>query len=110
MKLRSITNNKTTSAATLVLLAFGAASPAHALPITVDFSVTSGTNGTGDFYAPGVLGGGYFTFDDSVIPAGGSGWAGLDAPVPLIDFAFDWFGVSFDETTAGIDTLTFANG
>jgi hypothetical protein len=103
-------NNRTAVAAALALLAFTAASPARATPITVDFSVTSGSNGIGDFYAPGIVGAGYFTFDDSLIPTGGSGSIGHGDVVPLIDLSFEWFGASFDETSAGVDWLTFADG
>jgi len=81
----------------------------QATPITVDFSVTSTVPSAN--YAAGVVGNGFFTFDDSLIPAGGSG--GIGNPIvglPTLDLAFDWFGTSFDETTAKIATLTFNGG
>jgi hypothetical protein len=82
---------------------------AQATPITVDFSVTSTVPSAN--YAAGVVGNGFFTFDDSLIPVGGSG--GIGNPIvglATLDLAFNWFGASFDETNAKIATLTFSNG
>jgi hypothetical protein len=82
---------------------------AHATPITVDFSVTSTVPSAN--YAAGVVGNGFFTFDDSLIPAGGSGNIGNPiVGLSTLDLAFNWFGAAFDETTAKIATLSFANG
>jgi len=82
---------------------------AHATPITVDFSVTSTVPSSN--YAAGVVGNGFFTFDDSLIPAGGSGNIGNPiVGLSTLDLAFNWFGAAFDETTAKIATLSFANG
>ena len=82
---------------------------AQATPITVDFSVTSTVPSAN--YAAGVVGNGFFTFDDSLIPAGGSGNIGNPiVGLSTLDLAFNWFGAAFDETTAKIATLSFANG
>lgn len=96
------------AAVALALLA--GAMAAHATPITVDFSVTS-NDVSNPSYGAGVVGTGYFTFDDSLIPAGGSGHLGNPIlGLPTLDFFFGWFGVSFDESNAAIATLTFADG
>jgi hypothetical protein len=58
-----------------------------------------------------VVGTGYFTFDDSLIPASGSGHLGNPiVSLPTLDFFFSWFGVTFDESNAQIAVLDFANG
>lgn len=81
----------------------------QATPITVDFSVTSTV--PNQSYAAGVVGTGYFTFDDALIPAGGSGNLGNPITgVPTLDLAFQWFGASFTEANAGIATLSFVGG
>jgi PEP-CTERM motif len=103
-----VQRTSTKVAAALALLV--AASAADATPITVDFSVTS-NDVSNPSYGAGVVGTGYFTFDDSLIPAGGSGHIGNPiVPLPTLDFFFSWFGVSFDESNAAIATLTFADG
>jgi hypothetical protein len=82
---------------------------AEAAPVTVDFSVTSTV--PNNSYASGVLGSGFFTFDDSLMPLSGNGNIGNSIlGVPTLDLSFSWFGTSFDEATASIATLTFANG
>lgn len=83
---------------------------AQAVPVTVDFSVTSTDSSTGS-YAAGVVGTGYFTFDDSLIPASGTGTIGNSIlGVQTLDLSFNWFGTSFDTTNAGIATLSFLDG
>jgi hypothetical protein len=90
-------------------LLFGAAA-ADATPITVDFSVTS-NDVSNPSYGSGVVGTGYFTFDDSLIPASGTAHLGNPiVPLPTLDFFFDWFGVSFDESNAQIAVLDFTDG
>ena len=115
--LARITNTRETSvnlnikiaASTACLLGTLAVSHhAVALPVTVDFTVTSTDHSSGDYYQPGVIGSGFFTFDDALMPAGGSGHIGNSiSGVPTLDLSFDWFGVSFDETNAGIAVLEF---
>jgi hypothetical protein len=83
---------------------------AEAVPVTVDFTVTS-NDLSNPSYGAGVTGSGYFTFDDALIPAGGSGHIGNPIlGLPTLDFFFSWFGVTFDESNAKIATLTFADG
>jgi hypothetical protein len=83
---------------------------AQAAPITIDFNVTSTVPNNG--YAAGVLGTGYFTFDDSLVPSsmGKSTIGNQVLGVSTLDLAFNWFGAAFDETNARIATLTFENG
>jgi hypothetical protein len=95
-------------AAALALLC--GAMAADATPITVDFSVTSNDVSNAS-YGTGVVGTGYFTFDDSLMPAGGTGHIGNPiVALPTLDFFFSWFGVSFDESNAALATLTFNDG
>jgi hypothetical protein len=83
---------------------------AEATPITVDFTVTSNEL-SNPAYGAGVVGTGYFTFDDSLIPAGGTGRLGNPiVSLPTLDLFFDWFGVTFDESNAQIAILTFVDG
>ena len=99
------------AAAALALLASLIAPLAtQAAPITIDFNVTSTV--PNNSYASGVLGAGYFTFDDALIPSSmnkttiGNQIFG----VSTLDLAFSWFGAAFDKTNASIATLTFENG
>lgn len=104
------TIHRTTIKVAAAFALFLGAMAADATPITVDFSVTS-NDVSNPSYGAGVVGTGYFTFDDSLIPAGGSGHIGNPIlGLPTLDFFFDWFGVSFDESSAAIATLTFADG
>ncbi|HEU4619693.1 MAG TPA: PEP-CTERM sorting domain-containing protein [Gammaproteobacteria bacterium] len=76
----------------------------YSLPVTYDFSVDGGSSGP----LAGATASGYFSFDSSVIPAGGGllGRAGL-----FTDLAFTWNGISYDETTANTGSLVFdSNG
>ena len=102
MQIRS----KTLAAAGLLAAAFAA----QAAPVTVDFQITS-TPGTGAHYAAGVVGTGFFSFDDALVPAGGSGTVGNPVMgLATLDIGFSWFGADFDLGNAGIATLTFAGG
>lgn len=101
--------NSKSKLAAIAALCIGSAS-AHAAPITVDFSITS-TTGSSANYGTGIVGSGFFTFDNALIPTGGTGPIGNSIlGVNTLDLAFSWFGTAFDETTAKIATLTFANG
>ena len=78
--------------------------------LTVDFTVIS-NDVSNPSYGGGTTGSGYFTFDDALTPVGGSGLVGNPiAGLSTLDLFFDWFGVSFDESTAKIGTLTFTDG
>jgi PEP-CTERM motif len=99
----------TTRLAAALALLLGAVA-AEAAPITVDFTVTSNSV-SNPSYDTGVSGNGYFTFDDALMPVGGSGLVGNPIlGLPTLDLFFNWFGVSFDESTAKIGTLTFTGG
>src|SRR5690606_19885560 len=75
-----------------------------------DFTVTS-TDESSPSYAAGVVGSGYFTFDDSLIPAGGDGvLASPFAGLPTLDLSFSWYGFTFDESNAKIARLVFGGG
>ncbi len=87
-----------------------AAMAADAIPVTVDFTVTS-NDVSNPSYSTGVLGSGYFTFDDALMPTTGNGLVGNPIlGLPTLDLFFEWFGVSFDESTAKIGTLSFTDG
>lgn len=104
----TIQRTRTQIAAALALLV--SATAAHAVPVTVDFTVTS-NDVSNPSYATGVTGSGYFTFDDALMPTSGNGLVGNPIlGLPTLDFFFSWFGVSFDETNAKIATLTFTDG
>ncbi len=104
----TIQRTTTKIAAALALLA--SAMAAEATPVTVDFTVTS-NDVSNPAYAVGVTGSGYFTFDDALMPVGGSGQAGNPIlGLQTLDLFFNWFGVSFDESNAKIGTLTFTDG
>lgn len=104
-----MTTNFKLAAALALLAATAAPLSAHAAPITIDFNITSTVPNAS--YAAGVLGSGFFTFDDALMPASGTGHIGNSIfGVPTLDLSFDWFGTHFDETNAGISTLWFANG
>jgi len=104
----TITRTTTRLAAALALLM--SAMAAEAVPVTVDFTVTS-NDVSNPSWERGVLGGGYFTFDDALMPVSGNGQVGNPIlGLPTLDLFFSWFGVSFDETTAKIGTLSFTDG
>jgi hypothetical protein len=84
---------------------------ALAVPITVDFTLTgTGALGVGNNfgatqyngYALGTIGTGWFTIDDSI-----GNYSSFDVGLTPIDFSIDWAGVSFDETTAGLWSVSF---
>jgi len=104
----TITRTTTRLAAALALLM--SAMAAEAVPVTVDFTVTS-NDVSNPSWERGVLGGGYFTFDDALMPVSGNGQVGNPIlGLSTLDLFFSWFGVSFDETTAKIGTLSFTDG
>jgi len=106
----TMTKKLKVTAALAMLAGALASSPLYAAPITVDFAITS-TSGLGEYYQIGTVGTGYFTFDDALMPASGTGGVGNSIMgAPTVDLSFSWFGASFDLTNAGIATLTFANG
>lgn len=73
---------------------------ATAMPVTYDFTVNGGASGP----LAGVSSAGFFSFDDSIIPAGG-GIVGQDDL--LTDLAFTWNGLTYDETNANTGGLVF---
>jgi PEP-CTERM motif len=86
----------------LALIAVGVLGPlaAQAIPVTYDFTVNGGATGP----LAGVTSSGFFTFDDSIVPAGG----GTVAQVGLLDdFSFVWNGSAFDETLVNTGGLIF---
>jgi hypothetical protein len=90
--------NKNPIVALLGLLLLAPA--AQAVPVTYDFTVNGGPDGP----LAGVTSSGFFTFDDSVVPAGG----GLVNQTGLfVDFGFTWNGIAYDETTANSALLAF---
>jgi hypothetical protein len=87
----------------LVSLALGLASlpgAALAVPITYDFTVNGGPDGP----LAGVTSSGFFSFDDSIIPAGGGS---LSSTTLFTDLEFTWNGIAYDETTAESGALSF---
>lgn len=109
MTIQRTIQRTTTRLAAAIALLLGAMA-AEATPVTVDFTVTSNSV-SNPSYATGVTGSGYFTFDDALMPVGGSGLVGNPIlGLPTLDLFFNWFGVSFDESTAKIGTLTFTDG
>lgn len=78
---------------------------AFAVPITIDFTVTStaaynndGSSTPGGTYAgfgPGVVGGGFVTFDTDL--ASGISY---DAGLPTMDLEFSWLGFHYTESDA----------
>ena len=104
----TIQRTTTQLAAALALLLSALA--AEAVPVTVDFTATS-NDVSNPSWERGVTGSGYFTFDDALMPGGGSGLVGNPiAGLPTLDLFFNWFGVTFDVTNAAIGTLTFTDG
>jgi hypothetical protein len=83
---------------------------ALAVPIQVDFTVTthSFTQGGGlyDGHPLGTLGTGSFIVDTSVGDYSSYGSTGI----PALDLSFQWLGLSFDETNAQIWYLDFVGG
>ena len=97
-----------TFAACALLVPMGAL----ASPITVNFTITatqsmtsSGVITPGGSYAgfaSGTVGGGSFTFDDSLVQG-----SDLVNGLPTLDLAFTWLGQSFTEATATLWSLSF---
>ncbi len=89
------------AAAGLVFCA-GAAGDANAAPITYQVTVSPIVDGPFD----GLVANGTFTFDDSIIPAGGTG----EVDPVLLDLSFSYGTESFDESSAEVLNLEFLNG
>ena len=92
--------------AALISLSLLAPGIASAVPVTVDFTVTttrSNYDNTLHFpgYSAGVVGSGYFTYDDSLTY--GSVLGGNAA----LDLSVNWMGQTWDESTARIGTMTY---
>lgn len=105
-----MTSQRITPKVALAVALLASAIAAKAAPITIDFTVTS-NDVSNPSYGSGTVGSGYFTFDDSLMPASGSGLVGNPiSGLQTLDLFFNWFGVTFDETNASIGTLTFTNG
>jgi hypothetical protein len=84
---------------------------ALAVPVTVDFTVTAthAFDGVDDFaattyngYTAGALGGGSFTFDDSI-----GTFTNLETGLVPLDLRFSWIGLEFTEANAQIWSLQF---
>jgi PEP-CTERM motif len=105
-----MTIQRTTTQLAAALALLMSAMAAEAVPVTVDFTVTS-NDVSNPSWERGVMGTGYFTFDDGLMPVSGTGLVGNPIlGLPTLDLFFNWFGVSFDETSAKIATLSFTNG
>ena len=105
-----MTIQRTTTQLAAVLALLMSAMAADAVPVTVDFTVTN-NDVSNPSWERGVMGTGYFTFDDGLMPVSGNGLVGNPIlGLPTLDLFFNWFGVSFDETTAKIATLSFTDG
>jgi len=105
-----MTIQRTTTQLAAVLALLMSAMAADAVPVTVDFTVTS-NDVSNPSWERGVMGTGYFTFNDGLMPVSGNGLVGNPIlGLPTLDLFFNWFGVSFDETTAKIATLSFTDG
>ena len=105
-----MTIQRTTTQLAAALALLMSAMAAEAVPVTVDFTVTS-NDVSNPSWERGVMGTGYFTFDDGLMPVSGTGLVGNPIlGLPTLDLFFNWFGVSFDETTAKIATLSFTDG
>jgi len=105
-----MTIQRTTTQLAAVLALLMSAMAADAVPVTVDFTVTS-NDVSNPSWERGVMGTGYFTFDDGLMPVSGNGLVGNPIlGLPTLDLFFNWFGVSFDEMTAKIATLSFTDG
>ncbi len=98
------------AAATALAAVLCAPFAAQAATTTVHFSLTS-TYGSTDFYTPGTVGSGWFTFDDALKPASGTGQVGNPVSgLPTLDLHFSWFGSTFSVANASIATLRFVDG
>jgi hypothetical protein len=105
-----MTIQRTTTGLAAALALLLGATAAEAGPITVDFTVTSNSV-SNPSYDTGVTGGGYFTFDDALMPVGGSGLVGNPIlGLATLDCTSTGSACPFDESTAKIGTLTFTGG
>jgi MYXO-CTERM domain-containing protein len=88
----------------LALLSLAVAAPAHAVLYTVNFTVTGAAN---DPVNNGVTASGSFSFDSSIVPAGGG-----DVLNPATSgFNLTWDGTSWTDANTTILLLTFnSNG
>lgn len=87
----------------LAALSLAMAAPAQAVLITVNFSVTG--NNALDLANQGVTSNGSFTFDSSLIPAGGGTPAG---PFPYeSSISFSWDGTTWTSANADVTYLAF---
>jgi hypothetical protein len=91
----------------LAVLSLAAAAPAHAVLITVNFTVTSAPNDPSFPGAGGTTSSGSFTFDSSVIPS--SPGTVLAPPDLATGISFTWGGNTWTENGAGLYSLTFAS-
>jgi hypothetical protein len=109
MQLRTPTSVSLLAAA--LALSLAAPIAARADTVTVTFDITSTVGSSNKFYALGSVGTGSFSFDSSVMPAGGTGLVGNGIlGTPTLALSFDWFGTHFDIANASISTLSFSNG
>src|SRR5688500_19333336 len=100
-----MTIQRTTTKVAVALALLAGAIAAEAAPITVDFTVTS-NDVSNPSYGSGTTGSGYFTFDDSLMPASGSGLVGNPIyGLQTLELFFNWYCVTFDETNASIGTI-----
>ena len=105
-----MTIQRTTTQLAAALALLMSALAAEAVPVTVDFTVTS-NDISNPSWERGVTGTGYFTFDDGLMPVSGNGLVGNPIlGLATLDLFFNWFGVTFDETNASIAALSFTNG
>lgn len=84
----------------LALLSLVVATPAYAVLITVNFTVTGDPN---DSANAGVSATGSFSFDSSIIPQGG----GIIPPGATTGFNLTWDGTTWTEANASLVTLEF---
>jgi len=88
----------------LAVLTLAFAVPAQAVLITVNFTVTADPI---DAANAGQSATGSFSFDDSLVPAGGGTVGSAGGPDLSTDIALTWNGASWDETNADLFTLSF---
>jgi hypothetical protein len=74
-----MTTQRTPPKVAVAIALMAAAIAAKAAPITVDFTVTSNDVSNAS-YGSGTTGSGYFTFDDSLIPASAAAWSAIPLP------------------------------
>ena len=86
-----------------------AAVPAHAVLITVNFTVQADA---GDPVDPNATANGNFTFDSSLIPVSGNGSVGgvVDTSERASSISFTWAGTTWTTANATVNELSFTNG